>query len=449
VHAAVVAAPGQPVWGNAAPDDTRDGYPSDLEPSRIYVHSPATFSKDICGRYFKVIGSYFAQQSSFTSCAHAASMVVIRNIYQAGNRRKPSLTYLDMNEMLSIDQMSRNASCGLETDEIARILAEKGGLKVSVITSEDASPFDVIASSYQACEAGLPAIITFIGEPHNHAMAVIGHTFQPGMWYGALTNTYFNNAQYPYHPSHTWVDGLVVQDDNFGPYSILPWKSLIDRKPTLIMPRFSWASERPSEEPQNRVHELLTRQIIYVAEDVFGLGKNKKCRTLLEDILIRFHFDKSDEEMSKAVDNFWFNELRINIRDRCHVLRTVPCTSDRYLRFLTLNTCLQTYSNIMLDIRKTLDQGPFWLVEVSIPELYQWNGRRLGEVIIRDDPQDPSAFNVILVRLPGILTLFLPPPDPAASTLYLTEHHAIGGAYHYPIEKSSNSPLSELQVFPD
>lgn len=392
-----------------------------------FPHSQAVFNSQVLGEPISVPGCFFAQQQSIiTCCAHVAAMVVLRNLYGSLGMTCP-VSYGDMNRLLSIDHQSRLAPTGLRPNEIARILEDLGHLSTVVLQSNELAPEEVITAAYHTIESGLPAILCFEGVGCGHAMAAIGHTFEPGLWPGARAGVYFEGRRYPYLSSHAWATSLIVQDDNFGPYCILPKHSLVDRNPAVILPTFPWVDSVRPEFPEIFARRVLSKQFIVQSRRHF----NRK-QTLFESIL------KSDAKPAKT--SRWFYEVLDHIAAGTCILRTIPCTWPRYEQFLKRNNILSGVEEVISGVADKCRKGPFWLVEISIPDLFQWNANRLGEIIVHGDATDPGTGPATLVRLPGVLTM-----------LYqggYAEHYSISGDAYYPIERRQRGYLGPLLVSP-
>ncbi len=427
-----------------------------------FVHSKAEFQAHVFETLtFPVEGSFFAQQEGSTwCCAHAAVMVSMMNITGATEGTNRSFCLEDWNALLGIDHVYRNAD-GLFPEEIRRVFQEEGIesfcgdyetiSSMNTFKGSAAHADRVIATAYYAIEAGLPAIIAFSGDAGGHAMAAVGHTFDPSMWSPTATRAYFHFQDKPYIPSHAWVDNLVVHDDNFGPYRTLSRSVLQSRSPSVIIPKFPESKVETPETVEREAADWLG-QVPYEDGRFFQtILKSKSCPSR----------DK----------NKWFFRLMRNVSMRTHVLRTIPITHDEYFDFLNgkndleeqiLGKELDALTNVLknrqgdvftlkrdesgvskLSTLKGRKEAPFtWLVEISIPEIFQWNNRRVGEVVLQEStitefttagPVKLDFRDVLLVRVPGVLSV----PELVildnGDLTYSFEHYKIPGKGHYPI----------------
>jgi len=204
---------------------------------------------------------------------------------------------------------------------------------------------------------------------------------------------------------------LIVQDDACGPYRTLPRHELsrVECKPRVILPCFPWAHQGLPELPQDYACRVLTEPF---------LVRDGRPHTLFEDI----HAD--DSFPGPLPSDFWFGVLVEHVQDGRCVLRRVPCTTTRYLAFLRRHDIVLNNLSLLNALEAHCGTEPFWLIEISVPELYQWNSNRLGEILIQGNARVPGDGRVLAVRLPGVLSLLEDGNQ--------TRHYRIHGAYHYP-----------------
>lgn len=91
------------------------------------------------------------------------------------------------------------------------------------------------------------------------------------------------------------------------------------------------------------------------------------------------------------------------------ILRTSFVTGTEYVHHLSLVRGWDGDSKMseeMLNNLAPVADVPFWMVEVSLPELFSANRRKVGEILIRADRKPVSArdgSSFLLARLPGCL----------------------------------------------
>lgn len=411
--------------------------PSLPEDAGVFVHSKGAYVAEFLGEKLPVEGSYFVQQEGAAwCCAHAATIVAINNIAknvpESCGGKANTVEYLcplTMNKMLNINHRSRLASNGLFLEEVQFLL--KNAVKDFSIESSlwdtqvgDQDPDLVIDQAYYAVECGLPAIIGFHGNGVHHAMAVVGHTFDQVYWSSKASGAYFGTRRRGYIPSHAWVDKLIVQDDNFGPYSTLSRSELARRSPSIVVPRFPGSSVYSADQVEVLAHLQLQWQ-------VFDDGQT--------------YFQQVSTKLPRVSDVYWFNTLQRHLANQLCVLRTTPIIPDEYINWLEDSSRLECkqkgiaddeVDDYIDDVKRHKILGPTWLVEVSIPELYQWNNFRLGEVLIQELYERPDEPVVWLVRMPGVLSL----PD-IGKNMY--DHRQIPMTGRYSIERRTPAKLGQ------
>ena len=411
-----------------------------LESPNKYIHSSPLYAGRVHNDFwFPVVGSYFAQQDTFLSCCyHTALMVCLKNIYAALNL--PCIaSYELMNEIARVDCHKRrsNEPLSLSPAKALDILGELLPFRHEAIaTNRLCVPNDVIASAYHSVEAALPSVIYFYEDLINdnpmgmgHAMAVVGHTFEAGLWQYRKHDLRhcewpaYHKQHYHHCPSHLWAEGLVIQDEASGPYCTLPWHALIDRYPGVIIPRLNWTIKSYPQEAEIAAERILNPGV-KAHSDFFQSILDSDAAPASKDANGWFFEVKRHVEASK--DQLCFRAIR------SHVLRTVPCTPRSYLKFLRDLAS----PDLCQTVKRDLGESPFWLVEISVPHLFQWNNERLGEVVVPVSTSPCDSVTVYLVRLPGVLTLF----EEDGSC----RHHKISGDYHYPLTTQESMPLKEL-----
>ncbi|MFP4501428.1 MAG: hypothetical protein ACLFTT_10555 [Candidatus Hydrogenedentota bacterium] len=406
-----------------------------------FIHSNAEFKIEVCGHQFPPItGSYFAQQDKKTyCCAHAASMACLQNLYTSCQRDCP-YTYESLNRQLGVNHLSRLGSDGLTIEEVQQVFLRAGFRCNTFDSKKGFSPEYVMYAAYSHIECGLPAVIGFgRGSRSGHAMAIVGHTFEESLWEGAARQAFKETAPYPFFSSMAWVNGLIIQDDNFGPYCILPLKELYASEPAVVAPFFPWSAGLSPMDIQFCACLLLYQPVL--ASDTERLALIDDICLALDARGINVH---SDESM------YWFRVLLHHMQRHELVLRTVPMTRKEYLG--RLNSCLEEVGESIpgeLEDKITdfLPDTPFWLVEISIPEIYRRNNRLLGEVLIecrsgKGGTSASKSAQPLLARLPGVVSLFSVQVHNGLRAV-CADHYSLAMAYHYPI--CARIPLSKLQ----
>lgn len=362
-----------------------------VEPSSFphyYVHSKATFPLTTLGQPFGVLGSYFAQQEGAVNCcAQAAVKAVLKNLATMTGV-DVDIPYTQMNAHLCIDHKTRHAKNGCFPEEIGELLRGVG-MESAILdhaAGGESTADAIIDTAYYAVECGLPAILCFGGKRVMHAMAVVGHTFDPRLWSATAAAAYFPSDR-TYMPSHSWMQDLLVQDDKVGPYCTLQRATLANRKPLVIIPRFPDSMMESPESVEQSVSSLFS-------ERRFGN---------------QTFFSKLNEfAEKKGAQSYWLDKLLEHVSSGTFVLRTLRTTADAYCDFLKNNGMDVDMINEVKD--RLAGRRTIWLVELSIPELFQINNCRLGEVLLAEDvvgaKKSPKEdLELCAVRIPGVLTV--------------------------------------------
>jgi hypothetical protein len=458
--------------------------------TRMCIHSKTKFTINVMSEYnFDVTGSFFAQQQgSVSCCAHAAASVVIRNLSHSVGKGR-SITSKAINSQIDsayarlnwVSERDIPGHHGLRHEDISQIFTDKKicGFPLSsecdVISSDDIKSGDkktvsrlrreIFQRAYHIIESGLPVVLlTQEWDPlkqeakqevaekpsWKHAVVAIGHTCDSGLWpktrTGALLRTGGSHCgeDYFYNPSHTWVEGIIIQDDIAGPYCIMPRYVLENTIVGLVAPRFHWAPAGAAQLAENLSHCLLDTK-----QSVSEPNTASTHSVYLEHVMYKF------EDLTQLP---WFAEFLTHLNDgkpcsgsngmSTYVLRTVPYTAEKYVIFLQGNrkgsTNLVNDTRLTKDIVKHLGTKPFWMVEISTPGLFERENKRLGEVLVRGSikGEDNSVVHesCLLARLPGVLTIFHNP--------FKWNDVRIPGSDVYDIARLGVGDIKDLQLTP-
>ncbi len=322
--------------------------------------------------FFAIEGYIYAQQNVITNvCAHVAIKTLI-------SRYRPSdyLSYRQMNRLIGID-LSREPMRGLTESDMIKII-ESAGVKCALQQRNPQVPLEKYI--YGIAESGYPAIVVFdAGAAAQHAIPVIGHTFNEDTWVPRAESSYFVvGKDTKYIPSESWVDMFIVHDDNWGSNYCVPNNYFEDQGATVILPL-----------PSNVLLDPIRAEVI---------GSD-----YLLMILPHIPVD----------DNPWVTRLMIYAAAGLLVIRPVLLTGQDYADHLKKVTDWQnnkiTNLNILRAIEQEIGQEHIWMVELSVPELFSANKRKVGEVILKAE-QHPSNIidfsNFYLARLPGYFVLY-------------------------------------------
>lgn len=369
-----------------------------------YVHSQSKFTFEMATPKFthvprfQIEGSYFAQDQGLTTCcSHVAIMTALKNLF--GENIPHELdSYPKINKKLGIDHVTRRAGNGIEMAEIENLLRLA---KLRPVTYEAGktgkfSADDCIISAYHCIENGMPSILCFASPGIFHAMTVVGHTFNPWQWKARSANFGQINGRGGYFPSHTWVDQLIVQDNSVGPYGTLYRADLIGR-PFFVITFLPACTTSDTEETdvvnfpaiaaEVTAAHILTTTGIYHKE-----GNNIWYAGLMATLL--------NNLTSKGGVPYWFRKLSEHVAERAFVMRTTMIPKSSLATDLLLKELPKPYWSVNAG-------DELWLIEISIPELYQHDIKRLGYFVFMLDTR-LGKFVPYALRVPAKLIVFDP-----------------------------------------
>lgn len=238
---------------------------------------------------------------------------------------------------------------------------------------------------YGGIEAGAGALVAFTmsgpaAGTDGHMIPFFGHTFNEDTWVPNADNEYFNigNA-IRYIPSDSWLSSFIVHDDNFGSNLCIP-KAYLRR------------------DLAQYVVALLPRGYIY--------------NGLFAEVAASNYFYSMLAQIAPgASTNVWINRLITFALNRRLILRLVPVTRERYLQHLQDADDWERNreDSVTLTHLKTVKMSLMWMVELSVPDLFATNKRKIGEILLdATQPFSPKVdFNLlILARLPGSYYFF-------------------------------------------
>ena len=372
-----------------------------------YVHCSREFACWLGDRQFSVRGSYFCQQNGVTgTCGHAALRTVLTDL---SSPRKNPVTDQDINGILGLTPVP-GETLALRDHHIVAVLQAHKLRPIAHDFFQDPI-VDYPEFVHPFLESGCPVLLAFSLEDGDvgHILAVIGHTLNTDLWYPEARLGYpltFPSGHYSGVPASYWVDNLIVQDDNYGMYTCLSSRCL--SKITL-----------PHRDPRSRVNygfgilrsrvrrrpvDASFRALVALTEEVLGLWFPTGVR--------------------------WLEELRsaISSKRRAPVLRTLLVSRRQYVEHAR---DLRDWHGGQLTPQQValLQDGlpaRFWMVEVSLPELYTANKRKLGELlfdITTPRPKDPLLGSWLGGRLPGIFYI----PAPAKDEVPLPQPSSLQG----------------------
>jgi hypothetical protein len=353
------------------------------------VSRPNEYGLCIGGKRFSVQGVLYCQQNGLNkACAHVALRTLLSRIVKDGE-----VSYFRINEIARQvpGYSSFRPSDGLSTEQIKAVLdkykvsycdmdyeaAEATGLK----DIRRIHPYQ--NDLYAGVESGFGALLGFKLSNSDktisrHIIPFFGHTFNKDTWVTDAENFYFNiGAGAGFIPSVNWTSSFIGHDDNFGSDFCVPQ------------------------------HYIKSELVDYVAA-LYPQGVN----LMGSDIALLALPILSELHQSMPIGNAWFSRLKEALSWQVPqiVLRTVCIETSRY--FDQLQKCRdwagQGENTGLVAVFRKLP-FPKWLqvVEVSLPQLFAANERKLGDIVFNAECSRPYvASNIsktpfLFARLPG------------------------------------------------
>jgi hypothetical protein len=331
-----------------------------------YIHRKKRYKVNIGGNFLNVEGVLYCQQNGLTNvCAHVALRTCLSMVTVSGD-----FSYKEMNRILSAAGMTHTIGTPLTEDQILVIL-DKLGIKYtkeryfSVANPGTVNPsISYQAYLYSSIESGYPALLGFSipNSPSGHIIPIIGHTFNEDIWVARADTSYFRIGNIKYLQSDSWLSTYLCHDDNFGSYYCLPKQYLTDRNDIFVI------SFRP-ETSQYDALDAVAIAVDYLHTDLINTliteaQKNDWAKRLVEAI--------------QGVNMGWF------------VLRTIYISPEDYIKHLSSLRGWGNKQTIPINLLAALKnnvKSALWMVEISLPELFPANRRKLGEIVL--NPEAP------------------------------------------------------------
>jgi hypothetical protein len=335
-------------------------------------------------RDFTVRGCLYAQQNNLNK---ACAQVALRSLC-ATYLGDAGLTYRRINDLASDGDPGFNPADGLDSVKIAKVLK---GLGIPFFdlnyladpTLQKDFPYQKLV--YSGIESGCGSLLAFkLSGPSapdvGHIIPCFGHTFNEDAWGPHADVMYFTvGAQIAYVPSRAWTSSFIVHDDNLGANLCIPQSFVKDENAGYAV-------------------ELLPRGYAYSG-------------ALAEIVASDYFYSLLPAVFNTGWGNLWVNRLIHYVNDQRLILRCVPITVKQYLEFLrSAEDWEHEKENIQsLEDLTALKPDKLWMVEVSVPEVFSTNKRKLGEILL--DAENPLSDQVdgtsfVLARFPECYVFF-------------------------------------------
>lgn len=316
------------------------------------------------------------QDGQLGCCAHA-SLATIDRFFAPDYGRPPYFVSQILEKAAQVPDIRRPVpATGLTALQISQALKQMGYVPLIYQYGKDIPipPFPPERVIYHYMESQIPIMLGIPTESGGHALTIIGHSFEPDMWWALAQSAYYRRRPSggPYHCSTTWIQNFIVQDDNFGPYLTVPKE-------------FIWA----------KANEALLI-VVPLPKDVNIQGEDAELyayRMLSEKIILDWMSETAKKEKSARK---WYEIFFEHLKSEDLVLRTCLLDSDKFKKRYT--------SPHLKDFYQALDMpDKIWLTEISIPELFCQSRLRLGEIIVDSTSSMKFGHSFISIHLPGII----------------------------------------------
>lgn len=365
-----------------------------------FIKGKQLWTCSVANNPLRVKGYLYAQQNNMTNvCAHVALRSAAARYHKNGD-----MSYREMNQLVGIDHLTKKAGGddgeGLSNQEMVNILEAAGARCFVGDYTRSSIPVPFQKYLYGSIESGYPAIVFFgiAGRPRcYHAIPLFGHSFDEDTWVPKADLSYFNvGPGTKYIPSESWVSTYIAHDDNWGSNFCIPRRYLYTQR---ICDKL-WSSPD--------VCPMENECVAYVIGTVPRSVKLSPIRA--EVIGAEFLFTILPQ--LPTFTNTWKDRLIQYARQNQLVLRPILIRASDYCSHLEKIRDWNGHviqKELIEGIKTYMPDEFVWMVELSVPELFSTNRRKVGEVLLRAEfePDGNRDFNsFILARLPECFSLY-------------------------------------------
>ena len=348
-----------------------------------------SFRVRIADGEFAVSGVLYCQQNYLNkACAQVALRSLLATRYP-----DEDLSYRQINEWAFEGSDSPEPWNGLNVEQIRRVLRGRGLGFFDLDFERMREKGQGILTPYQkllysGIESGAGALLGFrwsgagLKEEKRHIIPFFGHTFNQDSWVPHAEAAYFHiGERTKFLPSESWASSFIGHDDNFGS--------------NFCVPRLYIPSD----------------QVDYTAE--LFLDGCACSGTMAEAVAIDYLYSLYplfERPELKGQPRPWLHHLWNYVGEQQVVLRSVCVTAEEYNHhWAEIKDWEGNEENreLCTHFRKILPDR-LWMVEVSVPELFPANNRKVGEIVL-DATEPPSSERdlrpFVRARMPGALFL--------------------------------------------
>lgn len=370
-------------------------------------YTPCDKSVAFCvgNRQFTARGVLYGQQNQLNK---ACAQVALRSLATA-YLENYDLSFRRINELAAHAEAGFNPGEGLTLGQTLHVLRDLG---INFAPLDYSTPtkftqdFPFHRAIYSGIECALGSLLVFAlpasARRHRpnpgemHMIACFGHTFNEDTWAPTADVEYFGDDEFSYIPSDAWMSSFLVHDDNFGSNLCIP-KAYLDPKLARCVIAFM---------PRGYKYPGFAAEVV--------------AANLLYSVV----------QPLKDSTNHWFRRLVKAADDTRLILRVLPISKDGYLAHLA---AIDDWEELREkpDALKALDRmigtKSLWMVEVSFPDLFATNKRKVGEVLLdgANDFGETLTEQFVMARFPGTYVLPEKPTTAGAAPTFLTVPSAL------------------------
>lgn len=350
-----------------------------------HVHNctprPQEYSLRVGKKYFSINGLMYCQQNTLNK---ACAQVALRSLLSRILPRK-DISYREINS-IAREVNDFLPGSGMNPLQIRKVLDKFDVKYFDLDYSQDETdelrkkyPYQKFA--YAGLEGGNGALIGFrlggigLNGESKHIIPIYGHTFNKDTWAPDADISYFRIGEgFGYIPSESWTSSFLGHDDNFGPNYCIPRLYIGNDQVDYIV-------------------EIFRENVCFS-----GVYAEAIALDILNSLLPELT-SNSNKWIQRLV--FWVHHQRV-------VFRAVSLTSDEYVAHLSSLVGWQgdrESEQVCIFLSENLPKN-VWVVEVSTPQLFPANERKVGEIVIdatKNIMSDTtSPYDVfVFARLPG------------------------------------------------
>ncbi len=335
---------------------------------------------------FKIQGVLYCQQNALNkACAQVALRSLLSRVLPEGD-----ISYRRINEIANSVCPGFSPKEGLSVPQLREVLSKLGlqftDIDYTQVGEQFRNELPYQKYAYAGLEAGNGTLVGFrlagreLQEEAKHIIPIYGHTFNKDTWAPNADFSYFRIGEgIGYVPSESWTSSFLGHDDNFGPNFCIPRLYIGNDKVDYIVEIF-----RPGIMYGGVQAEAMALNILYSLLPRLYLSTNKWINRLIE----------------------WTSKQQI-------VFRAQALTSAEYVGHLRSLKDWEENEEQQEVCDFLIQEMPqyIWAVEISTPQLFPANERKLGEIVLDAtqelDTQDENSINNVFIfaRLPGTYLL--------------------------------------------